>query len=131
MVQAFQIFRFEDGVDWLAVVQGVVNFLQLISQRLQFGIGASFFVQAGQALLDGLQVGQHQLGVDDINVFLRIVLVIDVRDVGVIEGTHDVSDGIGAADVGQELIAEAFTLAGAGDQASNVHEGDGGWHDLL
>jgi hypothetical protein len=33
------------------------------------------------------------------------------------------------ADVGEELVAEAFALAGAGDEAGDVHELDGGGDD--
>ena len=40
-------------------------------------------------------------------------------------------DGVGFADVGQELVAQAFALGGAGDQAGDVHELDDGRLDLL
>ena len=40
-------------------------------------------------------------------------------------------DGIHLADVGQELVAKAFTLAGTADDARNVHKADDGRQDLL
>ena len=38
------------------------------------------------------------------------------------ETAHDVGDGVGLADVREELIAEALALGGAGDQPGDVHE---------
>jgi hypothetical protein len=45
-----------------------------------------------------------------------------VDDVVVLEAAHHVGDGVGLADVGQELVAQALALAGAGDQAGDVDE---------
>jgi hypothetical protein len=39
--------------------------------------------------------------------------------------------GIGLADVGEELVAQAFALAGPGHQAGDVDELDDGRLDLL
>jgi hypothetical protein len=54
-----------------------------------------------------------------------------VDHVFVVEAAHHVDDGVGLADVGQELVAQAFTLGGAGDQTGDVHELDDGRLDLL
>ena len=52
-----------------------------------------------------------------------------VDDLGVIEATNDVADGVGGADVAEELVAQTLTLAGAFDEAGDVDElhrgGDG------
>src|SRR5690554_747201 len=40
-------------------------------------------------------------------------------------------NGVGLADVGQELVAQAFAFGGAGDQAGDVDEFHGGGHDSL
>jgi hypothetical protein len=54
-----------------------------------------------------------------------------VHHVLVVEAAHHVDDGVGLADVGQELVAQAFTLGGPGDQAGDVDElDDGGLHLL-
>ena len=45
-------------------------------------------------------------------------------DVLVLEAPDDLDDGVDLADVGQELVAEAFALAGALDQPGDVHELD-------
>src|SRR5699024_711534 len=52
-------------------------------------------------------------------------------DVRVGEGTGDLADRLGFADVGEELVAQALTLAGALDDAGDVHEGDGRRQQLL
>ena len=54
-----------------------------------------------------------------------------MHDVVVLERAHDLADRVGLADVGQELVAQAFAFGGALDDAGDVHEGDGGRHDLF
>jgi hypothetical protein len=61
----------------------------------------------------------------------RIDLAGDVHHVVVGEAAHHVHDGVGLADVGEELVAQALALAGAGDQAGDVDELDDGGLDLL
>ena len=55
----------------------------------------------------------------------------DVDDVVVGEAAHDVDDGVGFADVGEELVAQAFALGGTGHQAGDVDEFDDGRDDAL
>ncbi|KGD42250.1 hypothetical protein DO70_6530 [Burkholderia pseudomallei] len=86
---------------------------------------------AGERLLDGAEVGERELGVDDFDVVERAHLAGDVDDVLVLEAAHDVRDRIGFADVREELVAEALALARAGDEARDVDEFDDGRHDAL
>ena len=81
----------------LTVLQQCVHSLIGIDQRLQFRVGSGFFLHARQAIGQGLQVGQHQLGIDDVDVLLRVVGVIYVRDIGIVESSDDLDNGIGAA----------------------------------
>ena len=69
--------------------------------RVTFGLTG----QPGQALLDGLEVGQDQLGVDGVDVAGRIHPRIDVDDIVVMEGAHHLADGIGLPDGRQKLVA--------------------------
>ncbi len=73
-------------------------------------------------LVDGLEVLEAELGVDGADVGHRIDAPLDVDDVVVLEAADDVGDGVGLADVGQELIAEAFTLGGPAHEAGDVDE---------
>ena len=52
-------------------------------------------------------------------------------DVVVLEGAHNLANRVRLADVGQELVAQAFALGGALDDAGDVHEGHRGGHDLF
>ena len=52
-----------------------------------------------------------------------------MHDVVVVEGTHDLADGVGLADGGEELVPQALPLRGAPHQAHDVDEGDRGRHD--
>lgn len=93
--------------------------------------GAGLLAVAVEGLFDGLKVGEGEFGVDDVDVVKRIDLAGDVNDVVVGEATDDVGDGVALADVGEELVAEAFALAGAGDEAGDVDEFDGGRDDAF
>ena len=64
-----------------------------------------------EPLLDRGEVGEHQLGGDDLDVARGVDRAADVDDVVVLEAAHDVADRVDLADVGQELVAETLTLA--------------------
>jgi hypothetical protein len=72
------------------------------------------------ALLHGVEIGEQQFGVDDVNVMEGIDGAGDVDDLGVVEAADDVCDGIGGADVAEKLVAQAFALGCALDQAGDV-----------
>ncbi len=84
----------EFGLDLVVCVGGLVELFDL-----------------GVALVDGVEIGEQELGVDDVDVVERVDAAGDVDDLGVGEAADDVADGIGGADVAEELVAEAFALA--------------------
>ena len=51
------------------------------------------------------------------------------NDVGIGEETHDLADGVGLADVGQELVAQTFSLASTLNEACDINELDRCRHD--
>ena len=71
------------------------------------------FASAVDAPLEAVEVGQHQLGLDDLGVAQRIDDAFDMDHVRIGEAAEHVDDGVDLADVGEELVAEAFALAGA------------------
>ena len=79
----------------------------------------------------GVEVGQRQLGVDDVDIVSRIHFVIHVDDVVVFEAANNVANRFGFADVGQELVTQAFTFRCAFYQARDVDEFHGGRQDAL
>ena len=99
----------ELGLDFVVGVGGLV-------ELLDFGV----------ALFDGVEVGEEELGVDDVDVVEGVDAAGDVDDFGVVEAADDVADGVGGADVAEELVAEAFALGGAFDEAGDVDELHGG-----
>ena len=76
-------------------------------------LGPRLLLQARQRLLDRLEVGEDQLGVDRLDVARRGDLAVDVGDVRIVEDADDLADRVGLADVGQELVAQALPLGGA------------------
>jgi hypothetical protein len=58
----------------------------------------------------GAQVGQRQFGLDHFDVVQRADLAGHVDHVVIFEAAHHVDDGVGFADVRQELVAQAFAL---------------------
>ena len=76
------------------------------------------------APLEAIEVGEHQLGLDRLGVGDRVDAALDVGDVAALEAAQDVDDGVHLADVGEELVAEAFALGRAADEAGDVDELD-------
>ena len=57
--------------------------------------------------------------------------VVGAGHVVIFEGTQHIHNGIDFTNVGEELVAETFTLAGAFNEAANVNHLDSGMHDAL
>jgi len=127
----------------------VTQVFEQAARRLAFGeVGDELFQQgllrygffvatlggtgdALQLLLAAVEVGHDQLEVDDLDIALGVDAVGDVDDVLVFEAAHHVGDGVGLADVGEELVAQAFTFRRARYQAGDVDEFHGGGDDLF
>jgi hypothetical protein len=71
-----------------------------------------------------LEVGQHQLGVDHLDVSHRVDGPRHVVHIRILEAPHDLDDRIHFADVRQELVAQSFALARTLDEPRDVHELD-------
>ena len=84
-----------------------------------------------EPLLGGLDVGQGQLQLDDVDVAHRVDRARDVDHVRVVEAAHHHQDRVGLADVRQELVAEALALRRALDEARDVDDLDDRRDDLL
>ena len=87
-------------------------------------------MEVGNAPLEAVEVREHQLGFDGFRIGDRVDAPLDVRYVAAFEAAQDVNDRIDLADIGEELVAEAFALTGAADEAGDVDELDLGL-DLL
>ena len=76
------------------------------------------------AAIHHFQVGHDQLQVDDANVPNGVGAAFYMDDVFIIKAAHHMNDRFGAADIGQELVAQPLTMTGALDQTGDVHEFD-------
>ncbi|MCY1234354.1 hypothetical protein D9M72_469350 [compost metagenome] len=83
------------------------------------------------AALEAVEVGEHQLGLDRLGIGDRVDAAFDVGDVVILEAAQHMHDGIHFADIGEELVAEAFALRCAAHQAGDVDERDARRDDFL
>ena len=79
--------------------------------------------QVRKPLLDRLQIGQHQLGLDRGRIRDRVDTPLDMGDVVILETAQHMGDRIDLADIGQELVAQALALRGALHQPRDVDKG--------
>ena len=76
------------------------------------------------AALHHLHIGHDELNVDDADIPYRVGGALHMDHVLVVKAAHHVDDGIGLPDVGQELVAQTLSPAGALHQTGDVHELD-------
>ena len=74
------------------------------------------------AALNGLQVLQLQLRVDDLLVAHGVHAAIDMHDVRIVEAAQHMDDGVALADVTQELVAQTLTLRGPFHETRDIHD---------
>ena len=83
------------------------------------------------AALHHLDVRHDQLQIDDVDVPQGVGGAFHMGHVAVLKTADNVDDGVGGADVAQELVAQTLALACALHETGNVHELDDGGSDLL
>ena len=111
----------------LAFVQMRQQFFQHRHQFLRVFVARfGAFAFADDGFFHAGQIRQRQFRADGFNVGNRIDFARNVDDVVVVKAAHHVYDGIGFADVGEELVAQAFAFAGTGHQACDIDKFDNG-----
>ncbi|CAM5640615.1 hypothetical protein SAURM35S_07392 [Streptomyces aurantiogriseus] len=136
-VQVVQGFRALAALDHamreerVALLQDLLRLLDGLDLGGDVLLDPRLLLEARQDLLDRLEVGEDQLGVDRLDVVLGRDLAVDVDDVLVLEGADDLADRVGLPDVRQELVAQALALARAAHDARDVDEVDGRREDPL
>ncbi len=91
--------------------------------------GLRLLLRFVDALGDRVEVGEHEFGGDHLDVTDRIDAAHGVDDVVVDETADDLHNGVDLTDGREELVAETFALAGAGDEAGDVDELNCGGND--
>ena len=141
-LQAQQVGFPDDGhfVRRAVIGPGGLALVQMLQQTLQHLRLTEIFLVAAlgglfgpvDAALDHLAVRQDQLQVDAFDVTGGVHgnslagVLHHVHDVVVIKAADHMDDGVGHADVAQELVAQARALGGALHQTGDVHELDDG-----
>ena len=114
----------------MALVQAREHLLGRLQLRHAGLIALGLLFQTRDGLLNRGDIGQDELGLDSVHIGERIHLAGHVGHVRVTEEAHHFRDGVGLADVREELVAEALPLARSGHQTRDVDELDRGGHDL-
>ena len=106
----------QPGKDLLHSLLLGTSFLQLQTLATH----ASLLLLVLQSLLDELDIFQAKLFADDIKITGRVDITLDVNNLGIVEATNDLEDGIDGTDVGQERVAKTSASGRATGQTSNV-----------
>lgn len=80
----------------------------------------SLLLKTLKVLVDELHILDAQLLRDDLEITDGVDVTLDVDDLGVVEATDDLEDGVDGADVRQEGIAETGTGGGTAGQTSDI-----------
>ena len=92
-------------------------------------LAAHLLLVAVELLFSRLNVSKDEFGFDHADIANRVDLAHAVHDVIVVEAADDVNDGVALSDIGKEVVALAFALRGAGDEAGDVNDVDRGRDD--
>jgi len=104
----------------LALVKGL--FLLLVGLLVH---ASNDSVKFGDSFLEGLEILLKELVCDDVQISDGVNITLVVHDLFVVEGTNNMVDAINSLDVGKESVSETLTFTGAGDETSNIEDGDG------
>jgi hypothetical protein len=118
----------EDGFPFFQDLLGLLVRLELGGVAL---LDLDLLLEARDRVLQGLQVGQDQLGVDRLHVGGGVDLSVHVDDVGIVEGPHDLRDRVRLTDIREELVAQPLAFRGTLHDSRDVHEGHGRRKDPL
>lgn len=79
-------------------------------------------------LLNELNVLYPELFADDLQVADGVDVTLDVNDLGIVETSYDLEDGIDGANMRKESVAETGTSRGTACQTSDIVDGKVGGH---
>lgn len=83
----------------------------------------SLLLQVLEGLLDELDILDAELLADNLEIADGVDITLDVDNLGIVETSDDLEDGIDGADVRQESVTETSTSRGTTGQTSNVVDG--------
>ena len=89
------------------------------------------FGDFGNSSVQNFDIREDQLQIDGFDISGRIDRSVYMNDIVIFKTTDNMYDGIYFTDIGKELVAQAFTLAGTLYKTCNINKFDGGWCYLL
>lgn len=89
---------------------------------------AGLLGQSFESLLDELDILNAQLLADDGQITDGVNVTLDVDNLGIIEATNDLEDGIDGANVRQEGVTQTSTSRSTTGQTGNIVHGQVGGH---
>ena len=131
------VFRNLKGARALACVEVLCKVGEELDLVQELLVALGHLRRLFDAAVDHFEVCHDELQVDGLNVAqgvdgdVRARVGHDVHDVFIVEAAHNMHDGIGAADVLKELVAETCALARALDKTRDVDKFDDGGGLLL
>ena len=109
----------------LALAQQHQGAVHQVGQLLRFLVALlRLLLDIDDALFERIQIGQHQLRLDRVDIRDRVDLAVHMGDVAILEAAHHMGNRIDFADIGEELVAEPLPLGSAAHQPRNVNEGE-------
>lgn len=120
-----------EGAEGEVLVEVLHGFFKEVDRGLELFAGFGLLFDFGEGVFGHLKVGEDELKGDHFDVVEGIDSACDVDDVGIFKAADDLDNGVGVADVREELVAEPFSLGGAFDKTCDVDETDGGRDDLF
>ena len=81
----------------------------------------SLLLNLGYAVLYSLKILELKLKIDDFLVTDRVYASVDMDNIGIVEATEYMEDGVSLPDVGKELVSETFTFAGTLYKTGDIH----------
>ena len=80
--------------------------------------------------LEALEISQHQFCFNDFGITQGIDRAFHMGNVAILETAKHINNGIGFADIAEELVAETLALGGTAHQTGNIDKFELGRDDL-
>lgn len=101
------------------LLDGRLLFLELLHLK-RLTTTPSLLLVVLERLLRELKILDAQLLVDDLQVTDGVDITLDVDNLGIVEATNDLEDGVDGANVRQERVTETGTGGSTAGQTGNV-----------
>ena len=88
------------------------------------------FSSLGFSAIESFHVGDHQFGVDGVDIGNRVNGVADMGNVAILKTTNHMGDGVHLTDVAEKLVAQSFSLGCSLDESCDVDKLPWSWEQF-